>query len=428
MKNFEILPLQNIKKRFILYSIYLKDILNENIQLKFSKNIMEVLKIIENKYIENPIKQNERFLLRILGVLCHTQFIGPEWFHLDVSNPCNIDCNYCWFYSKYLKNPPSYEFKKSMINYRDFKNLVNDLARLSTDTILFTGAGEPFLHPKINDMIKFVKEKKIKLQIFTNGTIINEESAKTIIETETDELFISVSASNPITYVKVHPNQKEKLFFDSEKNIKRLIKLKKEKRKKNPNIVLLFVICRDNYNDVIEMADWAFKLGVDSIRYQLAHNGDASEVELLDKQKEFVREKILKVKKKFKGTSLHINPNIFFQLENTDKNNEWYESHYEKKGCYVGWFFSRLWADNKISFCCIKKEVEHFKHKNSFWSLWKSQKYDKYRNAARSFGKENILLTQNYFLIDKDCSHCGNYEINEKVFNFFEETGLKKYL
>ena len=213
VKNFEILPLQNIKKRFILYSIYLKDILNENIQLKFSKNIMEVLKIIENKYIENPIKQNERFLLRILGVLCHTQFIGPEWFHLDVSNPCNIDCNYCWFYSKYLKNPPSYEFKKSMINYRDFKNLVNDLARLSTDTILFTGAGEPFLHPKINDMIKFVKEKKIKLQIFTNGTIINEESAKTIIETETDELFISVSASNPITYVKVHPNQKEKLLF-----------------------------------------------------------------------------------------------------------------------------------------------------------------------------------------------------------------------
>jgi len=304
-----------------------------------------------------------------------------------------------------------------MIDYNDFTSLVDDLYKLETDTILFTGAGEPFLHPRINDMIKFVKSKNIKLQIFTNGTLIDKKTINTIIQSKTDELFISVSASNPKTYVKVHPRQRKDMFIKTENNIKNLVKQKNRK----PNIVLLFVLCKDNYKDIIEMADWSFKLGVDSCRYQIAHNDYAKNIELNNKQKVYVRKQLKKVIQKYKGNRLHINPNILFQLENTKKDNEWYKTHFTNKGCYVGWFFSRLWADNMYSFCCIRKEVEHYKHRNSFFSLWNSKKYKKYRQAGKSFAKNNIELSENYYLIDKDCSHCGNYEVNEKVNDFFKQ-------
>jgi len=424
-KKFDLEPLSNITNRFEHYLTYLE---NFGISLNINKKLLVLLKKIETDSATINTVEHDKFLLRILGIICKTTFVGPEYFHLDISNPCNIDCNYCWFYSKHLSNPPSYEFKKAMIKFNDFKHVVDDLSSLLTDTILFTGAGEPFLHPKINEMIEYVKSKNVKLQIFTNGTLINKKCTKTIIKSKTDELFISVSASNPKTYTIVHPNQKDNLFYDCEANIKRLIKQKTKHSQKKPNIVLLFVLCKDNYKDIIEMADWTDKLGADSIRYQIAHNKDSKNIELNNSEKKYVREKIEYVIKKYENKRLHINPNILFQLKNTKKNNEWYDGHYIKKGCYVGWFFSRLWADGIYSFCCIKKEIEHLKQKNSFNSLWKSKKYHNYRQAAASGGKSNIKLSKTYSLIDSDCSVCGNYEINEKVYNYLKNKELLQYL
>ena len=423
--NFSVYPTNTISQRF---KIYLKILSKNDLHFKVKESLFDILKKIEDESNSKASKQYDRFLQRILGILCKTTFIGPEYFHLDISNPCNIDCNYCWFYSKYLSNPPSIEFKKSMIKFNDFKNIIDDLAKLKTDTVLFTGAGEPFLHPKINDMIKYVKSNDLKIQIFTNGTIIDEISAKNIVKTKTDELFISVSASNPDTYVNVHPKQKKELFFDCQRNIKRLVNLRNKKKQKKPNLVTLFVLCKDNYKDILEMARWSDELGVDSVRYQIAHNKDSKNIELNDSEKKYVRSQIKKVIEKYKNIRLHINPNILFQLENSKKNNEWYDGHYIKKGCYVGWFFSRLWADNIYSFCCIKKEVEHLNQKNSFELLWKSKKYSKFRDAASSGGKRNIELKKNYHLIDKDCSVCGNYEINEKIYNFLVKNDLNQYV
>jgi wyosine [tRNA(Phe)-imidazoG37] synthetase (radical SAM superfamily) len=420
IQNFELNSVDNISNRFHSYIEFLK---TTGIKIKIDNNLKIKLKKIESEYNKNKTEKNDKFLLRILGILSDTTFIGPEYFHMDISNPCNIDCNYCWFYSKYLKNPYSNEFKKAMIDYNDFTKIVDDLECLRTDTILFTGAGEPFLHPKINDMIKYTNNK-FKIQIFTNGTKINKESSKLITNHSDIELYISVSASNPKTYKKVHPKQKKELFYECENNIKQLI----DSREKNKNvksiIVLLFVLCKDNYKDIEEMANWSNKLGVNSVRYQIAHNNDAKVIELNNNEKDIVRNKINKVIKKYENEKLHINPNIIFQLENTKKSNEWYNKHYQNKGCYVGWFFSRLWAEKTYSFCCIRKEVEHHNHKNSFDILWNSKKYKNYRNAAKSFGKINIELKKGYNLIDKDCSHCGNYEINEKVHRFLLDSKL----
>lgn len=420
IKNFQVSPLNNPYSRFIKYIAKITPQINLNIE----NEVFEILQKIQNEYNKNPILSYEKFLLRILGVLCNTIFIGPQYFHLDICNSCNLDCNYCWFYSKYLNNPPSNEFKKHMIEYNDFTNIIDDHYKLKTDTILFTGAGEPFLHPDISKMITYVKQKGIGLQIFTNGTKIKD--IKNIIDSKVDELFISVSASNPKTYKKVHPKQKKKIFFDCQNHI---IELVKQRKNSNiPNIVLLFVLCKDNYKDIIEMAKWADNLGVDSIRYQISHNSDAKNIELNNDEKVYVKSQIQEVLKTYKNQKLHINPNILFQLENSIINNEWYQGHFQKKGCFVGWFFSRLWADKMYSFCCIRKEIEHISNKNSFEILWKSNKYQTYRNSAKHFGTNNTKLKENYYLIDKDCNHCGNYEVNEKVYKFLKDSNLLKYI
>ncbi len=426
-------PFSNLYNRYIDYKLALKERVayfnsryNKLLFLSFDPKIKEIIIKFQNLYL-NEIK-DEKKLLRLLGIICNTAFIGPEYFHLDISNTCNIDCNYCWFYSKHLQNPPSKEWKKHMIKFNIFKNLVNDLAKLEVDTILFSGAGEPLLHPDIINMIKYVKKSNIKLQIFTNGTLLRKEIAETCVDNNVDELFISPSASTHLTYIKVHPKQKKELFYKIEKNIKYLSKLKKDNNKLLPKIFVLFILNKENYKELREMVNWSKKIGGDFVRFQLAHNDDAKIIELNNDERNWVREEIKHVMTLAKELKIVVDDNIFLQLEGAKKSNEWYKEIF-KKGCFVGWNFSRLWANGDISFCCIKKKVGKINNKDNFFKLWNSDTYKKYRNAAKLYNpKTNIKLGVDYYLMDKDCQHCGNMEVNERVYNNLLARGLIKYV
>ncbi|NTV23612.1 MAG: hypothetical protein HGA85_04520 [Nanoarchaeota archaeon] len=198
-----------------------------------------------------------------------------------------------------------------------------------------------------------------------------------------------------------------------------------KKKGNTPSLIMIFVLCKDNYRDISDMADWAFSIGANSVRFQLAHNDDAKIIELGDTEKRYVLTELEPVFAKYKDR-MHINGNILFQLKNANKSNDWYDSAVSD-GCFVGYLFSRIWGDGNISFCCIDKRVEHLKHRSSFEYIWKSRRYIGMRSAARSGGKENIQLKPGYRLIDKDCSHCGNYETNEKAKRFLQEAGLFEF-
>jgi wyosine [tRNA(Phe)-imidazoG37] synthetase (radical SAM superfamily) len=433
LPRFKLLPFSTIYTRFINYKLavkekvaYLNNKYEADIFLYFDADLDNILRKFQND-VSKEIK-DDRKMLRLLGSVCNHAFIGPEYFHLDISNPCNIDCNYCWFYSDLLKSPPSKEWKKHMIKFNLFKKVVDDLARLQTDTILFTGAGEPLMHPDIAEMIRYVKDRNMKLQIFTNGTLIIKKIADTIVDCKADEIFVSPSASNEKTYMKVHPKQKPELFYKLEKNIIYLSSLKKQKKSTQPKIFILFILNKENYNELLEMVRWSKKIGGDFVRLQLAHNDDAKEMELSNEERRSVREKMHEAKALAQNLKISIDDNIFIQLDGTKKSNEWYKEVF-KKGCFVGWNFSRLWADGDVSFCCIKKKVKNIKDSGNFLDLWNSGHYSNYRSAARKYDpKTNIKLGKDYHLMDKDCQHCGNMEVNEAAYDDLKRYGLLEFI
>lgn len=94
-----------------------------------------------------------------------------EWSLTLFNNLCNLDCVYC--YSK--------KHLRSMANNIDAIDLINSkITKLHTAVTLL--GGEPLMAP-LSDIIKLaqlVKEKGLKLKVFTNGTMYNE--AKTLCE------------------------------------------------------------------------------------------------------------------------------------------------------------------------------------------------------------------------------------------------------
>jgi MoaA/NifB/PqqE/SkfB family radical SAM enzyme len=193
----------------------------------------------------------------------------PKYITIDLTNSCNLNCVGCWTHSPLLKDKEaSKEWKSNMIPFEKLKNLINDLKELGTEKIRLTGGGEPFMHPRIMDIIRIIKEKGISCDITTNFTLLNKDKIKKLFELNVDEIVVSLWAGDAETYVKIHPNQTKKTFERIKDNLE-FIAQYKEKIRKGPKVIMANVISNINYDKVDKIANFATHVSLDEIYFTL---------------------------------------------------------------------------------------------------------------------------------------------------------------
>src|SRR6476619_5535499 len=84
-------------------------------------------------------------------------------FYLEITSVCNLACSFC---------PPT-ERQKQFISVEDFSKRLDQI-KPHTDYIYLHVKGEPLLHPKIDQLLDLSHEKGFKVNITTNGTLINK--------------------------------------------------------------------------------------------------------------------------------------------------------------------------------------------------------------------------------------------------------------
>jgi MoaA/NifB/PqqE/SkfB family radical SAM enzyme len=89
----------------------------------------------------------------------HQDYIKVEW---NLGKRCNYDCSYC---------PAAIHDNESPhTDLEILKQTVDKLATLPKPVRLSLTGGEPCVHPHIEQLIRYIKEKNIWLSITTNGT------------------------------------------------------------------------------------------------------------------------------------------------------------------------------------------------------------------------------------------------------------------
>ena len=91
--------------------------------------------------------------------------------YVEITNICNKNCSFC---------PTSLRTKKEM-KVDEFEEVINKIKKY-TDYIYMHIKGEPLLHSHFNDLIEICKNNNIKVNITTNGTLI--EKSKEILKNE----------------------------------------------------------------------------------------------------------------------------------------------------------------------------------------------------------------------------------------------------
>ena len=160
----------------------------------------------------------------------------------SLNSLCNLNCIFCDIKDKTKK-----------MSYENAKRTIDAGKVLGIKTLVLTG-GEPFLHPRIFDIINYAKSKGLTINITTNGTLIKSQIEK-IKKSELDSISISIDGLE-----KTHDMLRNKKgVFD--KALEGLKILKKEA----PNIRLLiyFVVINQNIKELKMIYQLSKKLNVE---------------------------------------------------------------------------------------------------------------------------------------------------------------------
>lgn len=82
--------------------------------------------------------------------------------YIETTNICNLSCNFC----------PKTSRKLGFMETEDFKKIINKV-KGHTNHIYLHLMGEPFLNNNLESFLQIAKEANIKVNITTNGTLIN---------------------------------------------------------------------------------------------------------------------------------------------------------------------------------------------------------------------------------------------------------------
>ena len=122
--------------------------------------------------------------VKLFGWLLYDSARGnlPRRASLQMTEACNLHCKMCTFW-QYDGPTPSVE---------RLQQIVVALQQLGVKHINLWG-GEPYLHPGIAELFRFIKQRGISLGVITNGTLIDDDKMAASVE-YLDEMTFSVDS------------------------------------------------------------------------------------------------------------------------------------------------------------------------------------------------------------------------------------------
>jgi MoaA/NifB/PqqE/SkfB family radical SAM enzyme len=166
---------------------------------------------------------------------------------------CNLKCPMCPREFGYYP-PEDFDFNL-------FKSIIDEV-RHSTELVFPWGGGEPLLNSDLYKMIRYCKDADIYTVVSTNGTLLDEDRGRRLLDSGVDNLIIAFDGTTPEVYEKYRRGASfEKVRF----NILRFLEMKKQ-RQEGPFVVIQMVRLPDNAHQTEDFRRmWSID-GVDEAR------------------------------------------------------------------------------------------------------------------------------------------------------------------
>ncbi len=167
----------------------------------------------------------------------------PLLVDIEISSICNLHCPMCYTITKEFKK----KVKATLMRFELFVKIIDEIAN-RVPAIRLSLRGEPLLHERILDCIRYSKSKGIKeVSMLTNGSKLNPEMSQSLVEAGLDWLTISIDGINEI-YERI---RKPLRFSDTLQKLKDLQIIKNKLKTHKPVVKVqgIWPAIRNNPSD-----------------------------------------------------------------------------------------------------------------------------------------------------------------------------------
>jgi MoaA/NifB/PqqE/SkfB family radical SAM enzyme len=293
-----------------------------------------------------------------------------------------------------------------------FKGIIDDLYNMGTLQIDLIGRGEPLLNRSALDMIRYVKERGMQLQMVTNGSRLFEPVAKGIVEVKADRLNVSLNAGTPETYPRIHVTETPADYLKVKKNLRFLSDCKIAAKSDFPFISLSFVITSRNYFEIEQMIEVTHEVGAQEAQFvhTVIHDG-TQDLALSEEQYRELHANLPAARAKAAALGVHSTLDKF--TASTPLYMPSVMVGPPVVPCYVGWYFTVILGNGSVMPCCqCAAPIGQVTNDRRFSEIWASREYADFRVAAKSLPEQNDRLKS------CECDNCQLRARNVSLHNF----------
>jgi radical SAM protein with 4Fe4S-binding SPASM domain len=235
--------------------------------------------------------------------------------------------------------------------------------------LYFYFQGEPYLHPKFLELVKYAVQKKIYTVTSTNAHFLTERKAKETVESGLDRILISIDGTTQETYEQYRVGGSLEKVIEGTKN---LVKAKRDASSKTPHIVFQFLVVKPNEHQIEDVKRLAAEIGVDEVKLKTAQVYDFKNgndlIPTIDQYSRYAKA-----------------PDGTYQIKNELLNHCWKLWH----SCVITW-------DGRIVPCCFDKDAQHQLgdlNTKAFKEIWQSDLYRSFRSRILKSRAEIDICT-----------------------------------
>ncbi len=295
----------------------------------------------------------------------------PSSIQLEPTTKCNLKCVTC----------SRHTFSASRLNrdltLDEFKYIIDSIPTLKK--IKIQGMGEPFLNKHISEILEHGFLKGIKFKTVSNGMMINEDNAGSILKHCTD-IVVSLDSPNKDHYEAIRKGASYDKVINA---VKLLLRMKKQVHSKC-KIRLSCVATHLNYKELPAYFELCERLSVDTagvvevenwlVSIQDQYPDNRNFIEDSRKVKDEIRQCVKKYEDKIKIA--------YLGSERRMRHCMW-----PKNSCFIT-------VDGYVTPCCIRPDptVLNFGNifKQLFYEIWNSTDYKRFRYLNSQRGNNVI--------------------------------------
>ncbi len=180
----------------------------------------------------------------------------PVCLYLEITNRCNLLCETCPRTFEALEPPAD-------MSWELFTRIVGQVPGVAR--VVLHGVGEPMLVKSLPRMIRYLKVRGVYVLFNTNGTLLAPKRRQPLIDTDLDELRVSLDAADAASFSTV----RGKNFFDRiVRNVREFTALQRETGATRPRVSLWLTGLKETIEQLPAFVRLAETLGVREVHLQ----------------------------------------------------------------------------------------------------------------------------------------------------------------